>query len=96
MAKYLTLERKEVRLRASQLSDLAELRRQVSAQRTKKTEIITDNTLIRIAVDFLLTQGAGRLKGNTEEELRRSLARNRRVSQVAPEGAAGATQESGQ
>ncbi|MFG2395203.1 hypothetical protein ACGFYF_41055 [Streptomyces lavendulae] len=86
-AKWTTLERKEVRLRADQLTDLTELRRRISAQRTDKSEIITDNTLIRIAVDLLLTQAVGRLKGNTEDELRKSLARRPRARQVAPEGA---------
>lgn len=84
--KWQTLERKEVRLRADQLANLTELRRQVSAQRKNKSEIITDNTLIRLAVDFLLVQGAWRLKGDTEDELRRSLARKSTVRRTAPEG----------
>ncbi|MCY0924549.1 MULTISPECIES: hypothetical protein [unclassified Streptomyces] len=82
LRRYLTLERKEVRLRGSQLADLADLRRRINAQRTDRTEIITDNTLIRIAVDYLLVQGAGRLKGNTEDELRMSLARRSRTRQA--------------
>ncbi|GLW04793.1 hypothetical protein [Streptomyces lavendulae] len=85
--KWATLERKETRLRADQLADLTELRRRISAQRTEKSEIITDNTLIRLAVDFLLTQGVGRLKGNTEEQLRKSLTRKPRARQAAPESA---------
>jgi hypothetical protein len=70
--KYQTLIRSEARLRDDQVADLGTLRRQVAAQRTTKGERITDNTLIRIAVDLLLANGE-HLRGNTEEELRQSL-----------------------
>lgn len=69
---YKTLERTEARLRADQLVDLTALRKRVAANRTDKSERITDNTLIRVAVDFLLAHG-GQLEGNTEAELRASL-----------------------
>ncbi|WP_123083604.1 hypothetical protein [Streptomyces sp. ADI95-16] len=65
--------RKEVRFRQDQLDGLAALRRQVAANRADKREIITDNTLIRIAVDYLLMFGEVRLQGSTEAELRRSM-----------------------
>ncbi|WP_328868609.1 hypothetical protein [Streptomyces sp. NBC_00304] len=75
--RWAALERKETRLRADQVQDLAALRRRVSAQRTTRSEIITDNTLIRIAVDLLLEQG-DRLAGDTEAELLRSARPRRR------------------
>ncbi|MFB9594063.1 hypothetical protein [Streptomyces racemochromogenes] len=92
--KWKTLERKEVRLRAGQLTDLAELRRRVSAQRTDKSEIITDNTLIRIAVDLLLLQ-SGRMKGNTEHELRMSMAPKPRPRPAGLKGAIKPASEGG-
>jgi hypothetical protein len=52
--------------------ELASLRRRVAAARTNKSERITDNTLLRIAVDRLLLY-ADHLTGDTEDELRRSL-----------------------
>jgi len=70
--KYLQLERTEARLRSDQVDELARLRRQVAANRDDKTERITDNTLIRIAVDLLLTR-ADELEGDTEEDLRESI-----------------------
>lgn len=72
MPLYKTLERTEARLRADQLVDLTALRKRVAANRTDKSERITDNTLVRVAVDFLLAHG-GQLEGNTEAELRASL-----------------------
>ncbi|MFE4875147.1 hypothetical protein [Streptomyces sp. NPDC056682] len=76
--KWQSLERKETRLRTDQLAELAALRRRVSGQRRNRSEIITDNTLIRVAVDLLLTR-AGRLRGDTEAELLASLAPRRRT-----------------
>lgn len=70
--RYLTLTRTEARLREDQVTDLAALRRRVAANRTDKSERITDNTLIRIAVDALLAHGH-LLHGNTEDELRASV-----------------------
>jgi hypothetical protein len=82
--KWATLERKEARLRADQLSGLADLRRYVSSRRRDRSEIITDNTLIRVAVDLLLKGHAHRLHGDTEEDLLRSVLPRRRgaVQQV--------------
>ncbi|QHC33949.1 hypothetical protein GR129_35140 (plasmid) [Streptomyces sp. HF10] len=74
------MERKEARLRADQLSDLADLRRHVNARRQDRSEIITDNTLIRVAVDLLLKVYAGRLRGDTEEDLLHSVMPRRRAA----------------
>jgi hypothetical protein len=70
--KWQRLERKELRLRADQLDELARLRRALNRQRRGEGERITENTLIRVAVDLLLKQ-AGALKGSTEDELRNSV-----------------------
>ncbi|MFE4539684.1 hypothetical protein ACFRKB_32240 [Streptomyces scopuliridis] len=78
--KWATLERKEARLRADQLSDLADLRRHVNARRQDRSEIITDNTLIRVAVDVLLQVHAHRLRGDTEEDLLHSVLPRRRAA----------------
>ncbi|MFB7225633.1 hypothetical protein [Streptomyces sp. NPDC056227] len=72
MPRYLTLVRQEARLRDDQVEALGALRRRVAAQRTDKRERITDNTLIRIAVDLLLAH-SGELAGNSEDEMRQSL-----------------------
>ncbi|MET8855512.1 hypothetical protein [Streptomyces sp. NPDC004579] len=81
--KWTTLERKEARLRADQLADLADLRRHLGAQRLDRSEIITDNTLIRIAVDLLLLEHAQRLRGDTEEALLASVLPRRRAAAPA-------------
>jgi hypothetical protein len=70
--KWQRLERKELRLRADQLDELARIRRTLNRQRGGEGERITENTLIRVAVDLLLTR-AGRLRGTTEDELRKSV-----------------------
>jgi len=70
--KWQRLERKELRLRADQLDELARLRRALNRQRGGEGERITENTLIRVAVDVLLGR-AGRLRGTTEDELRKSV-----------------------
>ena len=44
----------------------------LNRQRGGEGERITENTLIRVAVDMLLGQ-AGRLRGTTEDELRKSV-----------------------
>ncbi|MEW2265979.1 hypothetical protein ACGF5T_33700 [Streptomyces sp. NPDC047853] len=81
--KWATLERKEARLRSDQLTDLADLRRYVSARRRDRSEIITDNTLIRVAVDLLLQGHAHRLHGDTEEALLASVLPRRRAAAPA-------------
>ncbi len=70
--KYLTLVRKETRLRDDQLEQLTAITRKLNRQRRGKGERITENTLIRIAVDLLLNQEQ-QLQGITEEELLASL-----------------------
>lgn len=70
------LLRKEARLRIDQADDLASLRRRITRQRRSSTEILTDNTLIRVAVDLLLAH-ADELHGDTEDELRNSLGISR-------------------
>ena len=72
--KYRTLVRKEARVRADQADALAQLTRSRSRDRTEHSERITDNTLIRVAVDLLLAH-ADQLHGNTEDELRESVTR---------------------
>ena len=69
--RYLQLERKELRLRADQADQLAALTRRLNRTRRGNGERITDNTLIRVAIDLLL-RDADRLRGTTEEELRKS------------------------
>lgn len=70
--RYLRMVRKEARLRDDQVEALATLRRRVLRQRHDRTEPITDNTLLRVAVDLLLARQAD-LAGDTEDELRASL-----------------------
>lgn len=69
--KYLTLQRKEARLADKQLDQLTALTRRLNKRRRGAGERITDNTLIRVAVDMLLDR-ADHLAGTTEDELRRS------------------------
>ena len=71
--KYLALERKEARLRGDQVDSLASLARRVNRQKPSRGgERITENTLIRVAVDWLLSQ-EDYVGGSTEEEIRRGL-----------------------
>ena len=70
--RWQTFVRKEARLRGDQADELARLRRALARSRTRKEETITDNTLIRVAVDLLLAQ-AENLRGDTEAELRDSV-----------------------
>jgi hypothetical protein len=71
--KYLALERKEARLRGDQVDSLASLARRVNRQKPSRGgERITENTLIRVAVDWLLSQEE-HVGGSTEEEIRRGL-----------------------
>ena len=70
--RYLSVTRTEARLRPDQVDALVSLRRQVAANRTDKRERITDNTLLRLAVDLLL-KNAAHIQGDTEEQMRRAL-----------------------
>lgn len=70
--KHTQMVRKEARLRPDQADALAALRRHVAGQRQQRVEPITDNTLLRVAVDLLLTR-AEDLAGDTEDALRDSV-----------------------
>ncbi|MGY3341231.1 hypothetical protein ACVW0K_007424, partial [Streptomyces filamentosus] len=52
--RYQKFVRSEARLRDDQAADLATLRRRVAANRENRSERITDNTMLRLAVDLLL------------------------------------------
>ncbi|WP_125079717.1 hypothetical protein [Mycobacterium sp. P7213] len=70
--RYDKLERKETRLRPDQYSSLSELSRSLNRQRRGRGDRITENTLIRVAIDLLLSREA-ELAGATEADLRTSL-----------------------
>ncbi|WP_298461211.1 hypothetical protein [uncultured Cellulomonas sp.] len=70
--RYLQLERKETRLEVGQLDELTLLARKLNKRRRGAGERITENTLIRVAVDVLL-QHVDDLNGATEAELRKSV-----------------------
>ena len=69
---YLRLTRKEVRFREEQLDALDRAVRRLMRARKGAAERITENTLVRVAVDLLLER-ADALSGGTEAELLRSL-----------------------
>lgn len=77
LPRYLQLTRKESRIRADQADRLAVHVRRLNGARKHRDgsvgERITDNTLIRVAIDLLLDH-ADQLAGTTEEELRRSVS----------------------
>ncbi len=91
------MDRKEARLRRDQLVSLATLRQQVARARQERDEIITDNTLLRVAVDLLLHH-ADKLSGDTEEQLLKSVttatAPNLYTTHLAVATALAALQES--
>lgn len=69
---YAELERKDVRLRSDQIAGLTALARALMRSRRVKAERITENTLIRVAVDLLLAH-QDQLRGATEQQLRKSV-----------------------
>lgn len=69
---YLELTRKEARFRQDQLNALTVMTRQLNRRRTTTGERITDNTLIRVAVDMML-EVADSLAGSTEADLLASM-----------------------
>ena len=77
LPRYLQLTRKEARIRKDQASQLAEQVRRLNQARVYREgtvgERITDNTLIRVAVDLLLAR-VDSLSGSTEDELRHSVS----------------------
>ena len=85
LAKFARLARKDARIRADQDAALTALAKALMRRRPAKGERITENTLIRIAIDLLLSR-ADDLRGSTEDELRRSVVPgvpNFRTSAVA-------------
>ncbi len=72
LPKYLTLVRKETRLTDLQIEQLTAITRKLNRQRRGRGERITENTLIRVAIDLLLSQ-SDKLSGGTEAELREAL-----------------------
>ncbi len=72
LPKYLTLVRKETRLTELQIERLTVITRKLNRQRRGRGERITENTLIRVAIDLLLSQ-SDKLSGVTEAELREAL-----------------------
>jgi len=72
LPRYLRLTRKEVRFREDQLDALDRVVRRLVRVRRGGGERITENTLVRVAVDLLLER-ADALSGATEAELLRSL-----------------------
>lgn len=77
---FARLARKDARIRDDQVTALTALADALMRRRRFKAERITENTLIRIAIDLLLAH-ADRLRGSTEDELRNS------VTSAVPESA---------
>jgi hypothetical protein len=70
--RYSDFQRKETRLRADQQNALTEHARRLNRAKGTSGVRITDNTLIRVAVDLLLSK-VDELAGRNEAELGRSL-----------------------
>jgi hypothetical protein len=71
-ARFDQYERKEARLRPDQYGRLSTTSRELNRARRGSGERITENTLIRVAIDLLLERGDD-LTGSTEAELRKSV-----------------------
>lgn len=74
--RYLQLTRKEARFTEEQLDGLTVLTRRLNKRRGGAGERFTDNTLIRVAVDLLLSEAETLLGGGvatTEDEIRSLL-----------------------
>jgi len=72
LPKYQRLIRKEARLHEAQYDELTRLARELNRKKRGVGEIITANTLLRVATELLLQRRA-ELRGDTEEELLRGL-----------------------
>lgn len=72
-ARFEDFVRKEARFRPDQLAALTEHARALNRAKGPAGNRITENTLIRVAVDLLLAEPAG-LHGRSEAELLNSLA----------------------
>jgi hypothetical protein len=70
--RYLDLIRKEARFRDDQLDELAAITRRLNKARKGAGERLTDNSLIRVAVDMLLAK-ADSLAGTPADQLRESV-----------------------
>lgn len=70
---YLRLERKETRLRVDQYEALTVHARRLNRAKRPGGERITENTLIRVAIDLLLAN-AENLSGSDEDALRNSVS----------------------
>jgi hypothetical protein len=71
-ATYLQFQRKEARLTLAQLEFATNTAIKLNRGAKSQPERITSNTLIRVALDLLISQ-KDKLAGSTEEELRKSL-----------------------
>jgi len=71
-AKYERLDRKDVRIFPGQMEQLARLSRRLNKRRNGAGERLTENTLIRCAID-LLFEYDHHLQGIDEDQLRESL-----------------------
>jgi hypothetical protein len=69
---YSDFERKETRLRPDQQNALTEHARRLNRAKRAGGQRITDNTLIRVAIDLLLSK-TDKLAGDDEPALRRSV-----------------------
>lgn len=69
---YLRYVRKETRLREDQQNQLTLQARRLNRAKTTRGARITENSLIRVAVDLFLAQ-ADRAVGDDEDEIRKSL-----------------------
>lgn len=70
--RYDQYERKEARLREDQYNSLSEASRRLNKARNGHGERITENTLIRVAIDLLLANEV-QLTGTSEAQIRASL-----------------------
>ena len=59
-------------MRSDQLDSLTNLSRRLNKQRRSRGERITENTLVRVAIDLLLER-TDELGGFTEDDLRSSV-----------------------
>ena len=71
-AGYRSFARKEARVRDDQYTALTAHARRLTRTRPTGTERITENTLIRVAIDLLLEKG-DRIAGASEAEIRKSV-----------------------
>lgn len=78
LPKFARLARKDTLIRGEQHTALTALAKSLMRRRAVKSERITENTLIRVAIDLLFAH-ASELRGSTEDELRRSVAPERRI-----------------